>query len=75
MGNYDPQGEQKQKALEEFRSHSVGTLLNIIDQLANMGLSIPEMKAILLSCGLDDKNCVQYGYLLKSKKERGSLSL
>lgn len=54
MGNIDvPHQDRKKKAVEELRSHKVGVLLQIIDELEDMNLSIREIESVLRICGLN----------------------
>ncbi len=63
-----PQQSGRQKALEELRSNKVGVLLNIIDELSGMGLTIKQIETVLVTCGLNNDCAVRFGTQLKDKK-------
>lgn len=59
---------EKQAALEELRSRKVGILLQIIDELECMNLSVPEIEAILKLCGLNADCAMRYGSEMRDLK-------
>ena len=60
---------EKQAALEELRSRKVGILLQIIDELECMNLSVPEIEAILKLCGLNADCAMRYGKEMRDLKK------
>lgn len=72
MGNIeDPHQDRKTKALEELRSHKVGVLLQIIDELVGMDLSALEIESVLRTCGLDNDCAMRFGKRMRYEKEKG----
>ncbi len=61
----------KTKAKEELRSRSVGVLLQIIEELESMDLSIKEIETILRTCGFNADCAVSFGAKMKYEKEAG----
>ncbi len=66
-----PQQGAWQKAIEELRCNKVGTLLQIIEKLAGMGLTAREIETILKTCGLNDDCATRFGALMRVEKEKG----
>jgi len=64
-------GLRKQQAIEELRCHSVGRLINIIDELEGMNLSAQEIETILRTCGLDPDCAMRFGAKMRYEKEKG----
>ncbi len=72
MGNMkDQHQDHKTEAREELRSRSVGVLLQIIDELGKMDLSVREIETILKTCGLNADCAVSFGEKIKFEKEKG----
>ena len=72
MGNTEnPQNEWKQKAIEELRSHSVGRLLHIIDELVGMDLSVLDIEYVLMNCRLSVDYAIRLGASIRVGKEAG----
>ncbi len=72
MGNIDdPKEGPKAKALEELRSRKVGVLLQIIEELEELDLSIREIETILRTCGLNAECAVRFGHEMRHEKEKG----
>lgn len=58
-------------ALEELRSLKVGILLQIIDELECMNLSVREIETILKLCGLNADCALRYGREMRDLKAGG----
>lgn len=61
--------ERRQRAIEELRCHKVGILIQIIDRLEGMNLSVREIDTILRTCGLNDDCAIRFGVSLRAEKE------
>ncbi len=59
----------RRKAIEELRSNKVGILLQIIDNLAGMNLSVREIETVLRTCGMNDECAIRFGATLMAEKE------
>jgi len=69
MGSIEgPRQERRWKAIEELRGHKVGILLQIIDKLEGMNLSVREIETILKTCGLNDDCATRFGELMRDEK-------
>ncbi len=62
---------EKRAALEELRSLKVGVLLQIIDELECMNLSVREIETILKLCGLNADCAMRYGREMRDLKAGG----
>ena len=72
MGDIEErQQEQRQKAIEELRSHSVGKLIQIVHKLEAMDLSAREIEKVLRTCGLNDDCAMRFGAYITAEKEKG----
>ncbi len=58
-------------ALEELRSRKVGVLLQIIEWLDKMDLSVREIETILGTCGLNADRAIRFGAEVRHAKEKG----
>ena len=73
MGTIErPQQERRHKAIEELRCNKVGILLQIIDKLEGMNLTVREIETILKTCGLNDDCAVRFGAIMSVEKEKGN---
>ncbi len=69
MGDVEERkNEQRQKAIDELRSLSVGRLIQIVDRLGAMDLSASEIENILRTCGLNDDCAMRFGAYIKAEK-------
>ena len=57
--------EIRQKAIEQLKLNRVGVLIQIIDELEAMDLSVHEIEAVLRHCGLNYRNALQTGYEIR----------
>lgn len=72
MGTIDyPHQDHRKKTIEELRSHKVGVLLQIIDELEDMNLSVREIENVLRTCGLNDECAMRFGASITVEKEKG----
>ncbi len=62
---------EKRAELVELRSHKVGVLLQIIDELESMNLSVREIETILKLCGLNADFAMRYGREIRDLKAGG----
>jgi hypothetical protein len=62
--------ERRKKAIEELRCNKVGILIQIVDRLEVMDLSVAEIDAIIGQCGLDEDCAVMSG--MSVEREKGS---
>ena len=65
------QRERRYMAIEELRSRSVGRLIQIIDELGAMDLSVREIENVLRTCGLNDDCAMRFGASMTVEKEKG----
>jgi len=65
----EPGQDQRPKSIEELRSHKVDTLMQILDELEKMALSISEIETVLRTCGLNAECAIRFGASIKSEKE------
>ncbi len=63
--------ERRHSAIEELRSHSVGKLIQIIDELGAMDLSVGEIEIVLRTCGLNNDCAIRFGSSITFEKEKG----
>ena len=63
--------ETRQRAIEELRCNRAGALIQIIERLEGMDLSIAEIDAILKMCGFDEDCAVGFGTSVRIEKEKG----
>ncbi len=68
----EPQQGQRKKAIEDLCSYKVGILIQIIDELAAMDLSVNDIETILRTCGLNDECAIRFGKKMLANKEKGS---
>jgi len=61
--------DHRRRMLEELRSHKVGILLQIIDELEGMKLSISEVETVLRTCGLNADCALRFGSAIRDEKE------
>lgn len=66
----DTHQDRKTKAREELRSRSVGILLQIIDELEEMNLSVGEIETVLRNCRLNTDYAVRLGASIRDEKEK-----
>ncbi len=73
MGDMEErQLEQRQKAIEELRRHSVERLIEIVDKLEAMDLSVREIENVLRTCGLNDDCAMRFGaYITATGRDHG----
>ncbi len=62
---------KKRDELVELRSRKVGVLLQIIDELEGMDLSVREIETILKLCGLNADFAMRYGREIRDLKAEG----
>jgi hypothetical protein len=67
----EQQRKQRQKEIDDFRSHSVGMLIQIIEELAGMNLSDREIETVLRTCGLNADCAMRFGASITAEKEKG----
>ncbi len=65
----EPRHDRRRKSLEELRSLKVGILLQIIDELEGMKLSVTEVETVLRTCGLNAECAVRFGSAIRDEKE------
>ncbi len=58
-------------ALEELCGRKVGVLLQIIEWLDKMDLSVREIETILGTCGLNADCAIRFGAEMRRQKEKG----
>ena len=58
-------------ALEELRSRKVGVLLQSIEELDVMDLSVWEIEILLRTCGLNANDSIRFGAEMRYEKARG----
>ncbi len=69
MGDIEErQNDQRQKAIDELRSHSVGRLIQIVDKLEAMDLTARDIENVLRTCGLNDDCAMRFGAFIKAGK-------
>lgn len=61
---------KEKEAVEEFRGRKVGSLIWIIEALASMSLTVPEMETVLSTCGLNKDCAIRFGASLKAEREK-----
>ena len=71
MGNHNSWyvTEKSQKAIEELKLNKVGVLLQIIDELKEMNLSVRDIEAVLGACGLSYRDAMQLGDEISAARE------
>ena len=70
MGDFEGQKQdQRRRSMEELRSNKVGTLLQIIDSLEEMNLSVAEVEAVLRTCGLNPECAARFGASIRYEKD------
>ena len=70
MGDFEgPKHDQGRRSMEELRSHKVGTLLQIIDSLEEMNLSVAEVETVLRTCGLNPECAARFGASIRYEKD------
>jgi len=70
LGDFEgPKHDQGRRSMEELRSHKVGTLLQIIDSLEEMNLSVAEVETVLRTCGLNPECAARFGASIRDEKE------
>ena len=70
MGDFEGQKQdQKRRSMEELRSNKVGTLLQIIDSLEEMNLSVAEVETVLRTCGLNPECAARFGASIRYEKD------
>ncbi len=62
---------EKRAELVELRNRKVGVLLQIIDELDSMDLSVREIETILKLCGLNADFAMRYGREIGVLKAEG----
>ncbi len=62
---------EKQDELVKLRSRKVAVLLQIIDELESMNLSVREIETILKLCGLNADCAMRYGREMRNLKAEG----
>ncbi len=62
---------EKRAELVELRHRKVGVLLQIIDELDSMNLSVREIETILKLCGLNADFAMRYGKEIRDLKAEG----
>ncbi len=67
----DPGQDRKTQAREELRSRKVGVLLQIIEELDEMDLSIGEIETVLRTCGLNADRAMRFAAEMRFEKEKG----
>ncbi len=65
----EPQPGRTYRSMEELRNNKVGTLIQIIDELAEMKLSVAEVETVLRTCGLNADCAVRFGASIRDEKE------
>jgi hypothetical protein len=61
--------DRRHRSMEELRSLKVGILLQIIDELEEMKLSVSEIETVLGTCGLNAECAVRFGSAIRDDKE------
>ncbi len=70
MGNpEEARNDHRHNSMEELRSLKVGVLLQIIDELAEMNLSVTEVETVLRTCGLNPECAARFGASIREEKE------
>ncbi len=70
MGPFEePRYDHRHRSMEELRSLKVGILLEIIDELEEMKLSVSEFETVLTTCGLNTDCAVRFGATIRDEKE------
>ena len=62
--------EQRRRTIEELRSRKVGLLIQIIDNLAGMNLSVREIETVLRTCGMNGDCATRFGASISAEKEK-----
>jgi hypothetical protein len=61
--------DHRHRSMEELRCLKVGTLLQIIDELERMKLSVSEIETVLRTCGLNSDCAARFGAAIRDEKE------
>lgn len=71
MGNHNSLylSEKRHKAIEEFKLNKVGVLLQIIDELEEMNLSVGDIEDVLSACGLNYMDALQLADEIRAGKD------
>ncbi len=62
--------EQRRRTIEELRSRKVSLLIQIIDNLAGMNLSVREIETVLRTCGINGDCATRFGANIRAEKEK-----
>jgi hypothetical protein len=62
--------EKSHKAIEELKLKKVGLLLQIIDELKEMKLSIEDIEAVLGACGLNYSDAMELGNEIRVEEKK-----
>ncbi len=62
--------EQRRQTIEELRSRKVSLLIQIIDDLAGMNLSVREIETVLRTCGINGDCATRFAANIRAEKEK-----
>ena len=65
-----PEREQRRRTIEELCSRKVGLLIQIIDNMAGMNLSVREVETVLRTCWMNGDCASRFGASIRAEKEK-----